>query len=271
MKPMIKSAEDFYDDLSSQYHLIATDWDNTVKKQGKILSDLFGKLANQSRPFKVLDCSCGIGTQAIGLALEGNIVTASDISRKAVERAKAEAKRFKIDVNFLVSDFRKLSQDISGEFDFVVTADNSLPHLLTESDLSLAAKNIFHTTNSGGSAVISMRDYDQIRATGIQGMPPRRITDEHGTRVYLQTWQWNQSKTIYDLELFILKQASTGWIAESYITSYRAWLRSEIEKAFLSAGFVSLKWWTPEESGFYQPILTALKKGSNRGAPYENK
>ncbi len=268
---MIKSAEDFYDELSSQYHLITTDWDDTVKNQGKILSRFLATLANETRPFKVLDCSCGIGTQAIGFAIEGNIVTASDISKKAVERAKAEAERLNVDVSFLVSDFRKLSQNISDEFDFVVTADNSLPHLLTENDLSLAANNIFHRTNFGGSVVISMRDYDRIREEGIQGMPPRRITDEHGTRVYLQTWQWNQSKTIYDLELFILKQTSTGWIAESYITNYRAWLRSEIETAFLNAGFVSLKWWTPEESGFYQQILTGLKATRSKEAPYESK
>lgn len=35
---------------------------------------------------KLLDCSCGIGTQAIGLALVVYNVTATDLSEKAIKR-----------------------------------------------------------------------------------------------------------------------------------------------------------------------------------------
>src|ERR1700736_5531060 len=39
----------------------------------------------------VLDCACGIGTQALGLARAGYNVEGTDLSRAEIERAKAEA------------------------------------------------------------------------------------------------------------------------------------------------------------------------------------
>jgi 2-polyprenyl-3-methyl-5-hydroxy-6-metoxy-1,4-benzoquinol methylase len=41
----------------------------------------------------VLDVSCGIGTQTLGLAHRGILVTASDLSAGAISRARAEAQR----------------------------------------------------------------------------------------------------------------------------------------------------------------------------------
>jgi hypothetical protein len=60
------SVAHFYDELADDYHLIYSDWDASIRRQGDDLDALIG----QDRA-AVLDCSCGIGTQAIGLALRG--------------------------------------------------------------------------------------------------------------------------------------------------------------------------------------------------------
>src|SRR3712207_5271557 len=101
----MNSTEKFYDDLASQYHLIAQGWKEAVRSQGKTLHKLLGE-----RPLNVLDCSCGIGTQAIGLALESHSVFASDLSAQAVERAKKEAEAFQVRMQFAVADFRNLRE-----------------------------------------------------------------------------------------------------------------------------------------------------------------
>ncbi|RLC12898.1 MAG: hypothetical protein DRI24_16775 [Deltaproteobacteria bacterium] len=41
--------------------------------------------------FSILDVSCGFGTQSLGLAKLGYQVTVSDISAKAIDRAREEA------------------------------------------------------------------------------------------------------------------------------------------------------------------------------------
>lgn len=98
----------FYDELAENYHLIGQNWDGMVRNQGRILDSVIKKLRS-STPQTILDCSCGIGTQAIGLALQGHSVTASDLSSKAVDRARAEAMRMgAIIQDFWVTDFRNL-------------------------------------------------------------------------------------------------------------------------------------------------------------------
>ena len=69
----------FYDNLATQYDKLFLDWQATTQEQAIILDRIFttngfGKSA------RILDCACGIGTQAIGLAAIGYNVTGSDIS-----------------------------------------------------------------------------------------------------------------------------------------------------------------------------------------------
>lgn len=86
----------------------------------------------------LLDCSCGIGTQAIGLAKRGFTVTATDLSSVAIQRAKRESQSFGVEIDFGVADFRSLETDVTGKFDIVLSADNALPHLISDDDLYLA-------------------------------------------------------------------------------------------------------------------------------------
>src|SRR5262249_28346829 len=154
---------DFYDNLADNYHLIFADWKASVERQGEILdriirarSDVVGSL---------LDCSCGIGTQAIGLAVRGYRVHATDLSPAAVERAQREAERFGVSITFGVADFRTLARQVDGVFGVVLSCDNALPHLLTDTDLELATQNIRAKLNPGGLLLASIRDYDELLTT----------------------------------------------------------------------------------------------------------
>ncbi|MGD0903716.1 MAG: class I SAM-dependent methyltransferase, partial [Terracidiphilus sp.] len=62
---------EFYEELADFYHLIFDDWESAIERQARTLDNL---LASQGvrGPLKILDCSCGIGTQAIGLARLGH-------------------------------------------------------------------------------------------------------------------------------------------------------------------------------------------------------
>lgn len=253
---MSDSVEKFYDDLSDQYHLISSGWEESVRTQGEVLNRILQN-KTQKALLDILDCSCGIGTQAIGLALNGHSVFASDLSSKAVERAKFESQKLGLNMRFAVSDFRELGVQIPGEFDVVISCDNSIPHLLTNEDLLLAFKNMSEKVRNGGTILLSMRDYDFIRKEHPQGMPPRKIRDKNGTRIYMQTWDWNSLKDSYELELFLLKQNEIGWVTTSHKTNYRAWLRDEVSSALAAASFKSVRWMMPEDSGYYQPVVIA--------------
>ena len=84
------SVRDFYDALAPDYHLIFPDWDASMARQAAALDELVRRRLGAG-PHRVLDCSCGIGTQAIGLAAAGHTVVGSDLSPLAAARAVAEA------------------------------------------------------------------------------------------------------------------------------------------------------------------------------------
>lgn len=129
----------FYNDLAEHYHLIYEDWNRTIERQAAVLGPL---LVNQigPAPLRVLDC--GIGTQAIGMASLGHTVVACDASNAAVRRAEREARKRALDIQFHVADMRTMNSLAESEFDVVLAADNSLPHLLSKDDLTRAVRTI---------------------------------------------------------------------------------------------------------------------------------
>ncbi|PSK64007.1 Demethylrebeccamycin-D-glucose O-methyltransferase [Micromonospora sp. MH33] len=76
---------------------------------------------------KVLDIGCGAGDLAIALARRGHQVTAVDISRVAIDQARAKAAREGLTVHFEVQDATRLSLP-SAPFDSVF--DSGLLHSL---------------------------------------------------------------------------------------------------------------------------------------------
>lgn len=106
----------FYEELADDYHLIFEDWWTAALAHGEIIDRLLRELG--VRPgASVLDCTCGIGTQAIPLALRGYRVLGSDISAAPVERAKREAKERGAEIDLIVCDVRDVGRVLSRRFD----------------------------------------------------------------------------------------------------------------------------------------------------------
>ncbi|MGW7120832.1 class I SAM-dependent methyltransferase, partial [Streptomyces sp. NPDC054901] len=186
----------FYDELADDYHLIYSDWDASIRRQGAALDALIG-LDRAA----VLDCSCGIGTQAIGLALRGHRVTGTDVSPRAAARAAREAARRNLNLRTAAADMRRLPFP-DGRFDAVVCADNSLPHLLTEQDVRAALTEMRRVLRPDGRLLISTRPYDDLLREHPVSTPPRvhRITDrdDSGERaVTFQLWHWHDDGEHY--------------------------------------------------------------------------
>lgn len=115
----------FYDQLAADYDLIYADWDAAVTRQGDALDALISEARGPGR-HDVLDCACGIGTQALGLAARGHRVTGSDLSPVAAARAQREARARGLRFTAGAADMRALPF-ADRSFDVVVCADNSLP------------------------------------------------------------------------------------------------------------------------------------------------
>ena len=127
----------FYDNMASQYDKLFMDWNATTQEQAVLLNRIFNNYGFNTNAH-ILDCACGIGTQAIGLASLGYPVTASDISDGELVEAKARAKSQGFSIRFEHADFCALTAVFSEQFDIVIAMDNALPHMLTGEALETA-------------------------------------------------------------------------------------------------------------------------------------
>lgn len=253
------STQHFYDGMSESYHLIYEDWKRTVSSQGQLWDRWIRSRLNRpgSSKIRLLDASCGIGTQSLGLARHGFDVTATDLSPDSVARAKREAEAMGLSIQFGTADFRTLDQDVAGTFDVVFSADNAVPHLLTDEDLLNACRQFYNKCVPGGMVILTIRDYDSLIRERPRATQPRIL--DHGKRIVFQVWDWSEDGSTYTTRQFILQDQLESWKTDSYAAVYRAVQRSELSSFLQQAGFQHVEWVMPGESGFYQPIVTASK------------
>ena len=228
----------FYQSIASRHRLFYGDWPGAVRREGTWLKDLLEPLGVRS----VLDCTCGIGTQAVGLALNGFNVVASDLSEENLAEAARGAAEFGVTVRWQQADVRRLDEVIVDEFDAVISLGNSLSHLLTEEGMLQALRNMRDRVRSGGLVLLGERDWD-----GIQRERPRfnfrhvhRDTPEPGQRTILFDL-WHYSDPLVTFEVFFMQQAPTGWTVEVFPLRYRMWQRRGLVDLMEEVGLIHVR------------------------------
>jgi SAM-dependent methyltransferase len=254
------SPEDFYNNLADSYHLIFENWDQSIARQAAVLGPLLERFTGKLLP-KILDCACGIGTHAFGLAQWGHVLVGSDLSRRAVERAKMEAYQRRLNIPFYVADMRDLSTVPERDFDAVLAGDNALPHLMTQMDLEQALAAVRSKLADSGVFVATLRDYDALSATRPSVQAPAFYVREGRTRIVHQVWQWEGNTYVF--HLYITEQTDDGWSVKHFTSRYRALLRAELNDALRATGFTYVEWLDPQVTSFYQPIVIARKAVRN--------
>ena len=245
----------FYDNMASQYDKLFFDWQAATREQAQILDRIFRDQGFDRRA-RVLDCACGIGTQAIGLAALGYPVTASDISEGELAEARERARKNDVEIRFARADFCALSESFSKTFDILIAMDNALPHMLTAEALERAVKSIVAQLSPGGLFVASIRDYNSLLQSKPPYSPPYIHKTDKGQRVSFQTWDWEGEN--YRLTQYIIEDEAVLQISK-FACEYRATRREELTALLWQSGCREVTWLFPEETGFYQPIVVARK------------
>jgi glycine/sarcosine N-methyltransferase len=258
---MSESAESFYDDLAQYYDLIFEDWDRSIIRQADVLGPILERAVGKISPY-VLDCACGIGTQALGLAQRGHTLVGADLSRSAIARARIEAQQRHLDARFYVADMRDLSGVSESGFDAILVADNALPHLLSQAELQSAIVAMAAKLADSGVLVATIRDYDSLLVERPATQPPAFYEQQEQRRIVHQVWDWHGDE--YVVHLYITMSMDGRWVVKHFSSRYRALQRMDVDKALHGAGFDEVEWLEPVVTSFYQPIVIAKKSGVSK-------
>ncbi len=244
----------FYDDLAPFYHLVFSDWEEGIEAGARRLDEIIRESClNEAK--RVLDVSCGIGTQALGLARLGYAVTASDISPGAVDRARSEADRRELRIDFAVADMREAYDHHRKPFDVVVSFHNSVTHLPTEEDISLAFEQFKKCLVPGGICVINVRDYD-AEERGIGMIKPFGVRTENDTR-YVVFQVWDFEGDVCDVSLYFVREEERGECrTHVFRTRYYATGIDSLMRLLSQAGFSKVR---RLDNPFEGPIVVAVK------------
>jgi SAM-dependent methyltransferase len=248
------TVEAFYDELAPFYHLIFPDWEASIRRQAAALDGIIRECWGECVS-TVLDVACGIGTQALGLAALGYRVTASDLSGAAVERARREAARRALAIDFSVADLRRAAAHHGRPFDLVIACDNALPHLLTDAELLAAFGQLLACARPGGGCLVTVRAYDDEERAGVQ-VKPYGVRVQDGVR-YLVFQVWEFHGDVYDLGMYFVEdRGGSDCLTHVMRSRYYAVGTDKLVALMRDAGFKGVR---RLDGRFYQPVLVGTR------------
>jgi SAM-dependent methyltransferase len=136
---------------------------------------------------RVLDCAAGTGTLAVGLALRGMRVVATDASEAMIARARALAAERRVGLPTQLCTWEELRTD--EPFDAVFCVGNSLAHAEGRAARGRALAAMASVLRPGGVLVLTSRNWEQVREPRARVYSDERDLDRGGRRVQvIYTW-----------------------------------------------------------------------------------
>ncbi|WP_256868190.1 class I SAM-dependent methyltransferase [Candidatus Entotheonella palauensis] len=250
------SSQDFYAALTPFYHLIYPNWEESVEHQAAMLDALIRDYWGHGVQ-SILDVACGIGTQCLGLAQRGYQLTASDLSSEEVMRARAEAAKRLLSINFSVADMRDAFRHHAQQFDLVIACDNAVPHLLSDEEIGMALQQFYACARPGGGCLISVRDYEKELGTGCE-VKLYGMRDHEGKRyLVFQVWDWQEQH--YDVAMYFVEDHGGAECVTHVMRSrYYAVTAHTLIRLMQEAGFVDVQCL---DDRFFQPVIVGKRAG----------
>ena len=156
----------------------------------------------------VLDSGCGSGEHALLAATSGLIVTGVDISRLAIERARAKARGRGLSAEFLIGDVLDLPNVDRLDPPFRTVIDTGCFHTFSDEDRARYAASLAAVVEPGG--VLHLLCFSE-GTPGTAG--PRRVTEAEIRATFQGDWRvhriWSDTFAV-----------SSDWIGDPP----RAWL-----------------------------------------------
>jgi SAM-dependent methyltransferase len=192
----------------------------------------------------VLDAACGTGMHAIALAKLGYKAAGADLSVGMIQKAYLNAQDVGVEVRFEAVGFGELTKAFGRQsFDVLLCLGNSLPHLLTASELAAALSDFAACLRPGGLILIQNRNFDAVLDCRERWMEPQSHREGDEERVFLRFYDFRPDGLLGFNVLTLHRQGRAPWtqgVAEALLRPLR---QVELAQALAAAGFGDLTWY----------------------------
>jgi SAM-dependent methyltransferase len=176
-----------YNALAEVYEWLISDAKLTPAEFAASFDDVLSLLPSNAR---VLDCSCGTGQLAVGLAGLGMQVAATDASEAMVRRTAELSDEFGASVRTERADWEELPDHFEdAAFDMVFCVGNSLHHAVGARGRVAALESMSQLLRRGGRLVLTSRTWELVRARGSRLDISDRLVRRNG-RAAVVVYRW---------------------------------------------------------------------------------
>jgi ubiquinone/menaquinone biosynthesis C-methylase UbiE len=215
---------EFYDSFVDKYDVLVS-YENRVKREANFYDYLFKK-HNIST---VLDCACGTGHHVMMLKNMGYDIKGSDLSPAMINKARTNLKDKNLDIPLKISDFKHLQKNFGEKFDAVICVGNSLPHLLTDEDLTLALNEMNAVLKENGILILEQRNYDKLLKDKKRFFPVAFREND----VFFYVLDFFPSEIIFN----IININTSTQALDTYTTKYNALKMDKLKELLHTSGF----------------------------------
>jgi len=141
---------------------------------------------------RVLDCAAGTGQLAVGLALRGFAVTATDAGPAMIERTRALAREHGVALEAEVCAWEALGErPWADAFDAVLCVGNSLTHARGRAGRRVALSSMAHVLRPGGLLLLTSRNWERLLAArrGLE-VDEQLVERPGGAGLVVRAWTW---------------------------------------------------------------------------------
>lgn len=199
-----------YGTLAAVYDWLVPDALLAPERSVAVFAQVVDELDSGAR---VLDCAAGTGQLAVGLALRGFKVVATDASTAMIKRTRKLADRHRVDLEAMTCPWSEFDRHgWEHAFDAVFCVGNSLTHATGSAGRRAALAAMRGVLRDGGLLVVTSRNWEQLRATRPRFQVTDRLIERDGRHgLVIHSWTipdgWEEPHHL-DLAVAIFDQAA---------------------------------------------------------------
>jgi ubiquinone/menaquinone biosynthesis C-methylase UbiE len=222
-----------YGDLGGDFDRLFDDVDVLSRLEATSLNELFRGRGIRT----ILDCACGSGIQAIGLALLGYRVEVSDVAPEMLDVVTTKARRLDLAIPVHNQDFRRLDLG-SDRFDAVICCGGSLTLVPVPEDIERTLGSMLRATRPGGLIVVGLHNYQLLAYRAEEFLLRRPFTRMRGDVAFdARIFEARRARVFHT----IMSMGEDGWSIQTSAKSHHYLSGSSLRRSMLAVGCVSVE------------------------------